>query len=427
MICYLKHISNNMNDFLLNFFAVLLTEFVRIKLFTEVSFLKPKYNATNLILLGLFMFVYTMISLYTNSILRFILLNVSTIVFYKALFSAKIKDIFYYICVIYILSEVLALPVEFLSKCLVDQSYDDALLFKYVKLYVIFLHTIVLVILLNRKNLVSSVQIVYIYSMKHFRFYIRVIETYSFITVFHILLYKCDFDVVVILYTIYLLAITFHLVLVVIYYLAKMNTEYVSIEKYNALSDKYNEESKDYRDMRHNLLNDLLAIKTSKFNDEVIDRMVRKYKKSYQIDDSLKTNEFGINGILDIKMKNARMLGVKIAYNKTLNDLTKFYEKVDYLKLCEAIGIVMDNAIEAVVDLEEKIVYVDIDDTDGFHMKVINKFSNAVDIDRMFINNYSTKKRSSGLGLNYLYGLKSKGINTKINIVDDTFIVSIDV
>lgn len=416
-----------MNDFLLNFFAVLLTEFVRIKLFTEVSFLKPKYNATNLILLALFMFVYTMISLYTNSILRFILLNVSTIVFYKALFSAKIKDIFYYICVIYILGEVLALPVEFLSKCLVDQSYDDALLFKYVKLYVIFLHTIVLVILLNRKNLVSSVQIVYIYSMKHFRFYIRVIETYSFITFFHILLYKFDFDVVVILYTIYLLAITFHLVLVVIYYLAKMNTEYVSIEKYNALSDKYNEESKDYRDMRHNLLNDLLAIKTSKFNDEVIDRMVRKYKKSYQIDDSLKTNEFGVNGILDIKMKNARMLGVKIAYNKTLNDLTEFYEKVDYLKLCEAIGIVMDNAIEAVMDLEEKIVYVDIDDTDGFHMKIINKFSNAVDIDQMFINNYSTKKRSSGLGLNYLYGLKSKGINTKINIVDDTFIVSIDV
>lgn len=416
-----------MNDFLLNFFAVLLTEFVRIKLFTEVSFLKPKYNATNLILLTLFMFVYTMISLYTNSILRFILLNVSTIVFYKALFSAKIKDIFYYICVIYILGEVLALPVEFLSKCLVDQSYDDALLFKYVKLYVIFLHTIVLVILLNRKNLVSSVQIVYIYSMKHFRFYIRVIETYSFITFFHILLYRFDFDVVVILYTIYLLAITFHLVLVVIYYLAKMNTEYVSIEKYNALSDKYNEESKDYRDMRHNLLNDLLAIKTSKFNDEVIDRMVRKYKKSYQIDDSLKTNEFGVNGILDIKMKNARMLGVKIAYNKTLNDLTKFYEKVDYLKLCEAIGIVMDNAIEAVMDLEEKIVYVDIDDTDGFHMKIINKFSNAVDIDQMFINNYSTKKRSSGLGLNYLYGLKSKGINTKINIVDDTFIVSIDV
>ena len=87
----------------------------------------------------------------------------------------------------------------------------------------------------------------------------------------------------------------------------------------------------------------------------------------------------------------------------------------------------MDNAIEAVMDLDEKIVYVDIDTDSGFHMKVINKFLNAVDIDKMFINNYSTKKRSSGLGLNYLYGLKSKGIYTKINIVDDTFVVSIDV
>ena len=241
------------------------------------------------------------------------------------------------------------------------------------------------------------------------------------------LLYKCDYDIVVIFYTIYLLALTFHLVLVAVYYLAKINTDYVSMEKYNALCDKYNDESKEYRDMRHNLLNDLLAIKTSKFNDEVIDRMVRKYKKNYQIDNDLKTSEFGINGILDIKMKNAEMLGVKIAYNKTLNDLTKFYEKIDYLRLCEAIGIVMDNAIEAAMDLDEKIVYVDIDTDKGFHMKVINKFLNAVDIDKMFINNYSTKKRSSGLGLNYLYGLKSKGIYTKINIIDDTFIVSIDV
>ncbi|MBD9115473.1 GHKL domain-containing protein [bacterium] len=416
-----------MNVFLLNYFAILLTEFVRIKLFTEVSFLKPKYNAIKLMLLVVFMFLYTIISLYTNSILRFILLNASTIVFYKTLFSAKIKDIFYYICVIYILTEILSLPVEFLSKCLVDQSYDDILLFKYVKLYVIFLHTIVLVILLGRKNLINSIQIIYVYSMKHFKFFLRIIETYCFITFFHVLLYKCDYDIVVIFYTIYLLALTFHLVLVAVYYLAKINTDYISMEKYNVLCDKYNDENKEYRDMRHNLLNDLLAIKTSKFNDEVIDRMVRKYKKNYQIDNDLKTNEFGINGILDIKMKNAEMLGVKIAYNKTLNDLTKFYEKIDYLRLCEAIGIVMDNAIEAAMDLDEKIVYVDIDTDKGFHMKVINKFLNAVDIDKMFINNYSTKKRSSGLGLNYLYGLKSKGIYTKINIVDDTFIVSIDV
>ena len=392
-------------------------------MFTEVSFLKPKYNAIKLMLLVVFMFLYTIISLYTNSILRFILLNASTIVFYKTLFSAKIKDIFYYICVIYILTEILSLPVEFLSKCLVDQSYDDILLFKYVKLYVIFLHTIVLVILLGRKNLINSIQIIHVYSMKHYKFFLRIIETYCFITFFHVLLYKCDYDIIVIFYTIYLLALTFHLVLVAVYYLAKINTDYVSMEKYNALCDKYNDESKEYRDMRHNLLNDLLAIKTSKFNDEVIDRMVRKYKKNYQIDNDLKTNEFGINGILDIKMKNAEMLGVKIA----LNDLTKFYEKIDYLRLCEAIGIVMDNAIEAAMDLDEKIVYVDIDTDKGFHMKVINKFLNAVDIDKMFINNYSTKKRSSGLGLNYLYGLKSKGIYTKINIVDDTFVVSIDV
>lgn len=415
-----------MNNFLLNFFAILLSEFVRVKLFSEISFLKPLYNLFNVILFLLCMFVYTIVSMYTESFLRFIILNASSIILYKSLFSIKIKDILYFICVIYIISEMIALPVEFLTKGLVYQSYEDYLFYKYIKLYVIFLHSVVLIILLNRDKFIKAIQIIYIYAMKNEIFFKRVIEVYCFITLFHVLLYKCSFSLAVIFYTIYLLAIIFHLLLVVVYYICKVNTEYVSGEKYRKLQNEYSLESKEYMRMRHNLLNDLLAVKTSKFNDSVIDMMVKKYKKNYQISDFLTTQESGINGIIDIKIENAKMMGVRIIYNKPINKVIELCKDVNYINLCEAVGIVIDNAIEAVMEMDEKIVYVDVDNTDGFHMKVINKFSNSVDIDSIFINNYSTKKRGSGLGLNYLYTLKKYGIETKINIIDNTFIICIN-
>ena len=54
-------------------------------------------------------------------------------------------------------------------------------------------------------------------------------------------------------------------------------------------------------------------------------------------------------------------------------------------------------------------------------------FDNPVDIDKMFVTNYSSKKRSSGIGLNYLHELERDGIYSKVNIIENRFIVNIDV
>ena len=74
-----------------------------------------------------------------------------------------------------------------------------------------------------------------------------------------------------------------------------------------------------------------------------------------------------------------------------------------------------------------KIVYINIYSKTGLHIKVINLFDNPIDIDKMFVTNYSTKKRSSGIGLNYLNELESSGIHSSVLIVDNRFIVNIDV
>lgn len=59
-------------------------------------------------------------------------------------------------------------------------------------------------------------------------------------------------------------------------------------------------------------------------------------------------------------------------------------------------------------------------------LKVINKFSNKINLNEIGNKDYSTKNRNSGLGLNYISKIKNKNIKTNIQIVNNLFIASIE-
>ena len=59
-------------------------------------------------------------------------------------------------------------------------------------------------------------------------------------------------------------------------------------------------------------------------------------------------------------------------------------------------------------------------------LKVINKFSNNINLNEIGNKDYSTKNRNSGIGLNYVNKIKNKNITTKIQIVNNLFISIIE-
>lgn len=111
-------------------------------------------------------------------------------------------------------------------------------------------------------------------------------------------------------------------------------------------------------------------------------------------------NNPAIYNVLATKYHKADELGIKINLEAFLNmnDLNiKIYE------FTRVLGILMDNAIEAAKECDDKIINVTFRKDSRKHMQLLiieNTYTNKdVNTDKIFEKGYSTKKGNTGLGL----------------------------
>ena len=189
---------------------------------------------------------------------------------------------------------------------------------------------------------------------------------------------------------------------------------------YKAYSDTIDE----YRELKHNLNNDLLAVMSNlpdKYKTDINNVMI-KYNKSSWIS-KLENIPEGLQGIVYLKSKEAAKNKIILnVYNK--NKIT--INNKDYLEVCSIVGIFLDNAIEACKNGKFKSIEIIIKETEKeLDIKVINPFNNIIDLNELGKKNYSTKKYKSGLGLNYISKIKNNNIKTKIQIINNLYISEI--
>lgn len=241
-----------------------------------------------------------------------------------------------------------------------------------------------------------------------FSLYLRINKfTYSFITITTNLIYIC---------------IT----------LCEIIKNNINIEKLNAKNkelisayETYRESFDKYRELKHNLKNDLLSLKSCIKKDKqiILNELIKKYNENTSwINDITKVPE-GIQGIIYLKKVEAEKKKIELIVNN--KSKLRIREK-DYIDICDSIGILIDNAIEAAETSKTKNILIDIFDKDNtLNIKVINCFNNAINADDIGKKNYSTKKRKSGIGLYYLKKLNNKNIKIKNSIINNLFFVTI--
>lgn len=241
-----------------------------------------------------------------------------------------------------------------------------------------------------------------------FSLYLRINKfTYSFITITTNLIYIC---------------IT----------LCEIIKNNINIEKLNAKNkelisayETYRESFDKYRELKHNLKNDLLSLKSCIKKDKqiILNELIKKYNENTSwINDITKVPE-GIQGIIYLKKVEAEKKKIELIVNN--KSKLRIREK-DYIDICDSIGILIDNAIEAAETSKTKNILIDIFDKDNtLNIKVINCFNNALNADDIGKKNYSTKKRKSGIGLYYLKKLNNKNIKIKNSIINNLFFVTI--
>ena len=183
----------------------------------------------------------------------------------------------------------------------------------------------------------------------------------------------------------------------------------------------YQKTADNYRTLKHNLKNDLFIIARSKDKEKAIRKTYEKYNQDEEWVNNIGSIPSGLQGIIFLKMQFAENNKVKFYMDNQID-----FEKLDegtalYLDTCEVIAICLDNAIEASVDTEEKLICMGLyNDDDCYTINITNSFNNFVDIDKLGEKNYSTKNRNSGIGLNYIANL-NKDIKIKRIISDTNF------
>ena len=125
--------------------------------------------------------------------------------------------------------------------------------------------------------------------------------------------------------------------------------------------DLYSKVASEYKELKHNLMNDLLIIKTklNKKEQLFINEVINKYKSNYEWVNSVTDIPEGLQGLVFLKKNQAEIK--KINFNLEYNIDKKISNSFDInnnFKLYETLGIIFDNAIEAAADTKEKIINV---------------------------------------------------------------------
>lgn len=174
----------------------------------------------------------------------------------------------------------------------------------------------------------------------------------------------------------------------------------------------------EYRIIKHNLVANLNGIKSvaNKKSTLLIDELIKKYKSKIKMPNNFKKLPSGINGIILEKIYNIEQKKIKVSINNYIkNNIIEELSAKDYNLFCEALGVALDNAIEATIESKEKLILIDIkEENEKIILTIVNTFSGIIDIDDLGNKYYTSKKKGHGLGLFSILNFKTVKVSTYI-------------
>ena len=289
---------------------------------------------------------------------------------------------------------------NFISNCCIDFIYILIATNKY---------TISLLNNLLRKQSKISINVVLLFAtISVMVFGIIIYLVYFKVNFFFTLL--CDIFILV-----------FYFIIVLKLFKEKSKAEHLQLG-YNILLNNLKEYEKmlDYqRVANHENKNQLLVIKgmlkkKEKNIDKYIDSIITDVREDNEIlyGQTAKIPSGGLRGLVYYKTLIMKEKNINVEM-----DIDNKIRKVDFesldsiiLKdLCKIVGVILDNAIEAVELLDDRYIRIDMESDDSMMViKVSNNFEGDIDLTNMDEKGYTTKSQGHGYGLSLVRELVTK-------------------
>ncbi len=200
------------------------------------------------------------------------------------------------------------------------------------------------------------------------------------------------------------------------------------LKKTNNKLDKYNKKYSmfidEYKIYKHNINNRLRGVKS--YGNKKVKKLINDI-----IADGININNNnldeipeGIRELIEDKLSNNK-INVMIDSQVKEDPFAKLKPRV-YNRVTEAIGICLDNAIEASIKTKEPIIIINItEDEENIQIKIGNNFTNEIDLDEIGNKEYTTKKKGNGYGL---YSIKrNQYIKDQISIINNIYYINLTI
>ncbi len=416
-------------EYIIYLLIIFVSAFVYIKSLEKVSgsypniSIKIKIHILTVCIFMLFNNLYS-INIFRLIISYFLTLIMFLITFQKSITKLETVIFSIYLFVVSIILEIF-IGIVF-SKLLIDLSNVNNIF--YIKSIISILHILLVFIFFKTKAASGFYNALIKISQKSFFYEILFLLIIISLNIFSIILgydytnSNIEFYIIISL-SILLLLLAFLL-------LEKQKKQQLELKAKYLLELTQNNEIiiKEYKTLKHNLINDFLFIR-SNLNTKYIDEKINNYSKDYEWLSSMDFIPQGIQGLIYLKSYESQKYGVKLIINNNglvKNDI-KFKSKV-FSSINEALGIYLDNAIDAAKKIKDKKVYINLNKTKNhFIIEIINEINSSVNIDKLGTLNYSTKEAKSGIGLDYARKISKGKFKIFTNIINNYFKVTLKI
>lgn len=197
------------------------------------------------------------------------------------------------------------------------------------------------------------------------------------------------------------------LIVINVYNHIRVKQEIGKIESLLKFISKYEKIIDDDRINRHEMLNNLLILKTIENKNSIefentLDELIQTYNKNKIGIKNISKLPNGLKGMFYYKLYGLQEEGynVDIHISQQIGNMFKKIDNKQYLMICKIIGILLDNAIEASSKTRNKLIIIDTyKDKNNIIISISNSFKGSINLDKINKKYYSTKGKNRGLGL----------------------------
>lgn len=374
------------------------------------------------------------VNLYVDLIYRIFLVLTTMFFFYKFIYNDSYSNTFFKTIIIYLCLIVGDFLVSLLTMFIPNIKSTGIEYVSYVKNACTILDSVFMYFLFRNKKFANLVTKLLNYLLSKLKYFVFVILIFAFSS-FWIITYKNAFSLNISTFLMSFCLIMFFIFLCIamIYQYFKNKTAEKEQKQLLELMEEYENLLETGRENRHEMLNNLIVLKTEKNKasekyEELLDDIIRQYqsKKSTNYS-SLYKLPSGIKGIVYYKMANIKEN--EITFTSVISEeMYKLFDEMDtklYYKVCKITGILIDNAIEASTMSDDKLLLVDIYKEKGLiNIYIENTFEGTVDINLINKKGFSTKGKNRGLGLHIVSTILRENDNLSLEqrVVNNKFV-----